>query len=100
MNAKGGYIYIVSNKLRTVVYIGVTSNLHTRIHQHRNGEGSVFTKKYNCTDLLYFEYYQSIEEAILREKQMKKWKREWKMNLILKENPQLKDLSGSIEDYV
>jgi putative endonuclease len=70
MIEKGGYIYVVSNKLRTVLYIGVTANLYSRITEHRNGEGSVFTTKYQCTDLVYWEFYPSIEAAIEREKQM------------------------------
>jgi putative endonuclease len=99
MIAKGGYIYIVSNTKRTVLYIGVTSNLYARAYQHKNNEGTVFTKKYKCTDLLYFEFYDSIEGAILREKQLKKWKREWKDNLIKTFNPDLKDLFESVSDY-
>jgi len=54
---RGGCVYIVSNKRRTVYYIGVTANLSQRVLQHKSGEGSVFTKKYNCTDLIYYEYY-------------------------------------------
>jgi putative endonuclease len=99
MIAKGGYVYIVSNTLRTVLYIGVTSNLYSRIYEHKSGEGSKFTSKYNCTDLIYFEFYESIEEAIEREKQLKKWKRVWKENLIKKMNPMLKDLFKDIEDF-
>ena len=99
MLAKGGYIYIVSNITRTVLYIGVTSNLYARIYQHKNNEGTVFTKKYKCIDLLYFEFYDSIEGAILREKQLKKWKREWKENLIKSFNPDKLDLFDSVSDY-
>ena len=96
---RGGYVYIMSNKLRTVLYIGVTSNLYNRVYEHKNNEGSQFTTKYNCVDLIYFECYMSIEEAIHREKKLKKWKRSWKEDLIKKSNPQLKDLSTNIEDY-
>lgn len=60
MRAKGGYIYIVSNKNRTVLYIGVTSDLYQRIWQHKNGMGSVFTNKYNCTDILYYEFFSQL----------------------------------------
>lgn len=95
---KGGYVYIISNKLRTVLYIGVTANLYVRIYEHKNGEGSVFSKKYHCTDLLYYEFHSRIEDAILREKQLKRWKRAWKEALIKSTNPKLKDLYGSIED--
>ena len=80
MSAKGGYIYIVSNQKRTVLYIGVTSNLYARIYDHKNRFGSLFTKKYRCIDLLYYEFYPTIEEDIKREKQLKKWKGIIKMN--------------------
>ncbi|MBD78331.1 MAG: endonuclease [Crocinitomicaceae bacterium] len=93
---RGGYVYIMSNHIRSVFYIGVTSQLSTRIDQHKNGQGSVFTSKYNCTDLIYYEGFQFIEEAIKREKQMKKCKRDWKLTLIQKTNPQLLDLSDDV----
>ena len=92
MIAKGGYIYIISNKNRNVLYIGVTCDLYSRISQHKSTEGSAFTKKYKCTDLLYYEFFESIEAAIDREKQLKKWKRNWKDVLIKSKNPELKDL--------
>ena len=98
MRGKGGYIYILSNKSRTVLYIGVTANLYARTLEHKSGCGSAFTKKYRCFDLLYYEFYSSIEEAILREKQLKKWKRDWKEELIKSRNPLLSDLSGETED--
>ena len=98
MIAKGGYIYIISNKNRNVLYIGVTSDLYNRITQHKSGEGSAFTKKYNCTDLLYYEFFESIVAAIEREKELKKWNRSWKDELIKKMNPELKDLfEGEID---
>ncbi len=92
MKTKGGYVYIVSNKNRTVLYTGVTANLYARIFEHKSGIGSKFTKKYNCTDLIYYCFFDSIEEAIVREKQIKKWKRVWKDQLIKEFNPEFKDL--------
>ncbi|MCX2680687.1 GIY-YIG nuclease family protein [Galbibacter sp. EGI 63066] len=89
---KEGYVYIVSNKNRSVLYIGVTSNLRKRIQEHKNKEGSIFTKKYSCVDLLYFEKFSGIRQAIKREKQLKNWHRDWKWNLIKEVNPELKDL--------
>jgi putative endonuclease len=86
----------MSNKNRTTLYIGVTSNLTARVLEHRSGEGSKFTSKYNCFDLIYFEYHPSIVAAIAREKQLKNWHRDWKMNLIKSENPELLDLSKSV----
>ena len=99
MRAKGGYIYIVSNKSRSTLYIGATSNLYSRVYDHKHDLGSKFTKKYNCTDLLYYEFFEDIESAIHREKRLKKWNREWKDELIKKFNPELKDLFGEIEDF-
>ena len=86
-------VYILSNFARTVFYIGVTNNLEKRIQEHRSGEGSVFTKKYKCHFLMYYEDYNNINNAIAREKQLKNWKREWKIKLIREENPGLKDLA-------
>ncbi len=94
--AKGGSVYIMSNPKRTVLYIGVTSDLISRVIQHKNGQGSQFTKKYHCIDLLYHEEFSTIQEAIVREKQLKNWHREWKWNLIKEFNPELIDLSTSI----
>lgn len=88
-----GYTYIVTNQLRTVLYIGVTSNLAGRILQHKNDDGCDFTKKYHCRYLVYFEEFEKITEAIAREKQLKRWHREWKVNLIKSTNPKLLDLS-------
>lgn len=98
MGAKGGYVYILTNDSRSVLYIGVTSNLYARNYEHRIGQGSTFTKKYNCTDLVYNHFYPTIHEAILPEKQLKKWKREWKNNLITSFNPMLKDLFSEVSE--
>lgn len=91
-----GYIYILSNIERTTLYIGVTSNLNQRVWQHKQGVGSKFTSKYKLTILLYAEEYQSITDPIAREKQLKKWHKEWKWNLIKKENPELIDWYPSL----
>jgi len=87
------YVYIMSNKYRTVLYIGVTANIERRIREHKTGEGSVFTKKYNCHHLVYYEEYNDIRIAIAREKQLKNWNRIWKEDLIKKMNPEMKDIS-------
>ena len=92
LRGKIGYVYIVSNYKRDVIYVGVTDDLIRRIWDHKNGKGSVFTSRYNVKYLIYFEEYPNIEEAISREKQLKNWHREWKFNLIKKENPHLEDL--------
>ena len=86
------FVYILSNKNRTVLYIGVTNNLKRRMNEHLEYKGSLFTKKYNTTDLLYFEEFVSIITAIKREKQLKKWNKNWKWDLIKEKNPELSKL--------
>lgn len=89
---KESFIYIVSNKNRTVLYVGMTSNLLRRIAQHKDGNGSVFTKKYSVNELLYYEVLSNINLTIKREKQLKNWHKDWKWNLIKEKNPELIDL--------
>ena len=86
-------VYILSNFTRTVFYIGITNDLVKRVKQHRHDYGSIFTSKYKCFFLMYYEDYKSIRNAISREKQLKNWQRNWKIDLIKKENPELKDLA-------
>lgn len=92
------FVYILSNKNRTVFYIGVTNNLESRLTEHRNGVGSSFVKRYNVFDLVYFETHISISQAIAREKQLKEWKRDWKLQLIKEMNPNMLDLASDWED--
>ena len=89
---RGGYVYIMTNKRYGVLYIGVTSNLAARVQQHREGKGGAFTSKYRCIRLIYVEEYPTIDEAITREKAMKAWKREWKIEAIEQQNPAWGDL--------
>jgi putative endonuclease len=89
---KVGYVYIMSNKMRTTFYIGVTNNIERRVREHKNGE-SAFTNRYRLFHLVYFEEIYTIGIAIQREKQLKRWHREWKLDLIKSVNPQMKDLS-------
>jgi putative endonuclease len=91
---KKGYVYIITNYSKTVLYIGVTSNLAGRILQHKNNEGCEFSKKYSCKYLVYYEEFEGMREAIEQEKRLKKWHRDWKFNLIKTTNPELKDLSA------
>ncbi len=86
------YIYILSNKNRTTFYIGVTQHLTKRIFDHANNRGSVFTKKYQLSELVYYEEFLDINQAIFREKQLKNWKRKWKIDLIKSINPNLETL--------
>ena len=92
----GGRTYIMTNHSRGVLYIGVTSNLAARVSQHRNGEGSDFCSRYNLTRLVFAEQHDRIGEAIAREKAMKAWKRDWKIELIEQGNPKWIDLWDSI----
>lgn len=92
---KSSFVYILTNTFRTTFYIGVTANLTNRITNHQNNIGSIFTKKYNLKDLIYFEEFSDINQAIAREKQLKNWKREWKLNLIRQKNPKLESLNVS-----
>ena len=81
------YVYILTNKNKTVLYTGLTGNLEQRVTQHKTGEVKGFTQKYNVTNLIYFEEYKNIDDAKYREKRIKAWKREWKENLINESNP-------------
>ena len=91
------YVYVLANKQNGTLYIGVTSNLVQRIWQHKNKMIGGFTKKYNVTKLVYFEVHADAESAITREKQMKKWRRAWKIRLIEAENNDWKDLFDDIK---
>src|SRR6266567_1472651 len=88
------YVYVMASKRNGTLYIGVTNNLVKRVYEHKNHLVDGFTKKYNVHDLVYYETTNDVVAALTREKQMKIWKREWKINLIEKENPQWKDLAS------
>ena len=89
---KKSFVYILGNKNKTVFYIGVTSNLIERIENHKNKKGSKYTAKYNVCELLYYDVFTDVNQAIAREKQLKNWHRDWKINLIKQKNPEFKDL--------
>lgn len=89
---KDYYVYILASKKNGVLYIGVTNNLLRRVYEHKNKLVKGFTEKYFVDKLVYFEQTDSIDAAINREKQLKRWKREWKIELIEKMNPEWKDL--------
>lgn len=88
--------YIMASKPNGTLYIGVTSNLVQRVYQHKNNLVDSFTSKYGVNNLVYFELHGSMLEAISREKRLKKWKRQWKIELLQKQNPKWLDLWGSI----
>lgn len=83
----------MTNKYNTVFYTGITGDLFARVFQHKNKEIEGFTSKYNINKLVYYEEFDHAYEAILREKQLKNWHRQWKLSLIKKHNPTFKDLS-------
>ena len=91
-----GWVYIVTNKPQGVLYVGVTSDLEGRIWEHRNHVFHGFTDSYNCTRLIWDEDYDEIVDAIAREKQVKHWKREWKIKVIEEMNPGWEDLFETI----
>ena len=87
-----GFTYILTNKNLSVLYVGATKDLKSRIDSHRDGTGAVFTKKYNATILIYFEEFDDFHDAFEREKQLKNWHKEWKWNIAKVSNQELKDL--------
>jgi putative endonuclease len=90
--AKGGWVYILTNKRGGVLYIGVTSDLAARMMQHQSGKGSAFCRRYGLTILVFAERHENIEAAIAREKAMKAWHRAWKIRAIEEANPEWHDL--------
>ena len=90
------YLYILTNKNNRVLYIGITNNLKRRIYQHKNKLIDDFTKKYNLSKLIYYEWNDNINVVIEKEKQMKFWRRDWKIELINKNNLKWNDLSKEI----
>jgi len=85
-------VYIMASRRNGTLYIGVTNNLSLRAHQHRTSAGSAFTSKYGVKQLVWYESYDDVNEAIAREKQLKKWERRWKLELIESFNPTWADL--------
>ena len=94
--AKQFYVYILASKPNGTLYLGVTSNLVQRVWQHKNNVVEGFTDKYDVKRLVYYEIHDDWESAITREKQMKKWKRAWKIRLIEDGNPGWRDLFDEI----
>jgi putative endonuclease len=87
-----GYVYILASKPYGTLYIGVTNDIDRRVFQHREGTASRFTKRYGVTRLVWFEEWPTVPEAIQRETSLKRWKRDWKIDLINKTNPEWRDL--------
>ena len=87
------YVYILAGGRNGTLYVGVTNDLARRVEEHKNGAVAGFTKKYRVHNLVYYERYDFIRDAIQREKRVKEWQRKWKLELIEKTNPEWKDLS-------
>jgi putative endonuclease len=92
----GGYVYILANRYRGTLYTGVTADIAGRMMQHRDGSGSRFAAKYGVDRLVYVEHHDVIDNAIAREKAIKKWRRDWKIELIEKSNPDWLDLCDTL----
>lgn len=90
------YVYILASKRNGTLYIGATDNLIKRIYEHKNDIVEGFTKKYQVLILVYYEIAEEIVSAFEREKQLKKWKRQWKISLVEKNNPQWRDLYNNL----
>ncbi len=87
-----GYVYIMASRRNGTLYTGVTSNLPLRVAQHKEGTFGGFSQRYGCKMLVWFEQHGDMEQAILREKRIKEWKRQWKLRLIEEMNPRWEDL--------
>ena len=93
----GCWVYIMTNGPHGTLYIGVTSDIAARVHAHREGRGSEFCRKHGLYRLVYAEHFEDIHEAITREKPMKRWKRQWKLKLIRRDNPDWSALFETIQ---
>jgi putative endonuclease len=94
------YVYILASKIRGALYIGLTNDLQRRVYEHKLGLKQRFTQKNGVSKLVYFEIFQNVNEAIDREKNLKKWKRDWKIRLIEEENKKWTDLSSDWYDDI
>jgi putative endonuclease len=92
MSERAYWVYMMASRRNGTLYVGVTNNLARRASEHRSGKGSEFVTKYQVTQLVWYEGYHDVNEAIAREKQLKKWERRWKLELIEKMNPEWNDL--------
>ncbi len=90
------WVYILASKPRGTLYVGVSNDLARRVHQHRTGSGAKFTKKYDIARFVHAEEFGEIEQAIEREKRLKRWRRAWKIQLIEEHNPEWEDMYEKI----
>ena len=99
MGSRQYYVYVLASRIGGTLYIGVTNDLIRRVAEHRLKIAESFTKRHDVTRLVYFEVFEEIEQAIHREKRLKKWPRAWKVSLIEKDNPNWIDLYPEIAGY-
>ena len=92
------YVYLLARKPNGTLYIGVTGDLAQRVYKHREGRGSSFTSKYGVCRLVYYETFNWIDDAIAWEKELKKWRRQWKISLIQQDNPDWDDLYLTLQN--
>lgn len=92
----GGYVYIIASGKNGTLYIGSTTDLVGRISQHKNKEIHGFTSQYNVDKLVYYEWHENFTDMVIRERQMKEWKRYWKIKLLEKDNPNWDDLYNNV----
>ncbi|ANI76810.1 MULTISPECIES: GIY-YIG nuclease family protein [Sphingobium] len=93
---QGGWVYIMADRYRGTMYVGVTANLAARIHQHRLGEGSDFCTRYGLVHLVWAEHADDIASCIEHEKRLKRWRRQWKFDLIERANPDWRDMFDTL----
>jgi len=94
--SKGGWVYIMADRYRGTLYVGVTASLSARVHQHRTGTGSDFCARYGLSHLVWAERGDDISTCIEHEKRLKRWRRDWKIALIEQANPDWQDLSDTL----
>ena len=93
---RAGYVYLMASRRNGTLYLGVTSDLPQRVYQHRNGQADGFSRRYGCRSLVWYAAFDDIQDARARELQMKKWKRDWKLQAIEEMNPGWRDLFEEI----
>ena len=96
MGHQGGWVYIMADRYRGKMYVGVTADLPARVHQHRAGDGSDFCRRYGLDRLVWADHTPSIGDAIGHEKRLKRWQRAWKIALVERANPEWRDLFDTL----
>jgi len=96
----GGFVYLLASQKNGTLYLGVTNSIHRRVHEHVNKlNRESFSARYNAVRLVWYDYYEDIRDAIQQEKNMKKYPRQWKINLIEKDNPEWREIKLPMNDW-